>query len=370
MIYSISYEELYLQFGKLDLFVRLKFNPNSDADSDFGNSIMGEFNYTLKEREQLEIMMKGEITSTNKYVRFKPSPLDNLTDEQIEKLDRKGLLSGDIINISYSTYPSTKAFKSEDTKKLNKIEIPFNGIDFPINKANLFLLNDKIKNRIPLIKEEMNEYFGLQLYFENDIREENKRHVFNDDMKTIKDEILYYLYKAKFIDNKFPKNEMEEMVRIHIARIIARLKILNHELKLATGNQKGVYKNYTKQYECMLDLLFDFNTEVILNGKKPIWWDFERFAHIYIRHVKETRIGENNDSKTLFQYELGEVKSVIQKVVEGFYSDILEHFEKNPEKPFFRQNIRSEYFNGIYYRVEIEPTGRLLTFHPYNNSAV
>ena len=28
---------------------------------------------------------------------------------------------------------------------------------------------------------------------------------------------------------------------------------------------------------------------------------------------------------------------------------------------------RAIYFNGNYYRVEIEPSGRLLTFHPYND---
>lgn len=29
---------------------------------------------------------------------------------------------------------------------------------------------------------------------------------------------------------------------------------------------------------------------------------------------------------------------------------------------------RSIYYDGIYYRIEIEPTGRLITFHPYNNN--
>jgi hypothetical protein len=47
-------------------------------------------------------------------------------------------------------------------------------------------------------------------------------------------------------------------------------------------------------------------------------------------------------------------------------SEIQTHFKTSPTQPFIRRGSRSIYFDGNYYRVDIDKKGRLLTFHPYN----
>lgn len=49
-------------------------------------------------------------------------------------------------------------------------------------------------------------------------------------------------------------------------------------------------------------------------------------------------------------------------------NDIQEHFKNFPKRIYRRMGARSIYYDGHYYRVEIEANGSLLSFHPYNNS--
>jgi hypothetical protein len=75
----------------------------------------------------------------------------------------------------------------------------------------------------------------------------------------------------------------------------------------------------------------------------------------------------NFKNKTVFQYDFKNVRNVITRVIESVSKEIEDEFTANPTKKFGRQGTRAVYYNGNYYRVEIEPSGRLLTFHPYND---
>jgi hypothetical protein len=56
-------------------------------------------------------------------------------------------------------------------------------------------------------------------------------------------------------------------------------------------------------------------------------------------------------------------------VISSQSSEIQEHFKNTPSKNFKRSGKRAVYIYGNYYHVEIEPSGRLLTFYPYENKA-
>lgn len=116
----------------------------------------------------------------------------------------------------------------------------------------------------------------------------------------------------------------------------------------------------------LLAIAYRFEDEVLLSWSKSIWWDLERFLHIIIRHTSDLQNGKYKE-KTTFQYEFPNIRELIKSVIISVEKEIEEEFKANPNKNFKRQGKRAIYFNGNYYRVEIEPSGRLLTFHPYND---
>jgi len=99
-----------------------------------------------------------------------------------------------------------------------------------------------------------------------------------------------------------------------------------------------------------------------------VYLDLERFLHIYARHVTETHVGGQFAVKTVFQYKYDDIIRIIQAVIESEATAIQEHLAAGSGKNFLRMGKRSIYYEGHYYRVEIESDGRLLTFHPYNNN--
>jgi len=111
-----------------------------------------------------------------------------------------------------------------------------------------------------------------------------------------------------------------------------------------------------------------FDEKIIAFGQKIIFLEFERFVHIYARHVAETQIGERfAGNKTVFQYKFDDIIRVIKMVVESVNDEIQEHFKQTPDRPFRRMGSRSIYIDGHYYRLEIEPNGMLKDFHPFND---
>jgi hypothetical protein len=59
---------------------------------------------------------------------------------------------------------------------------------------------------------------------------------------------------------------------------------------------------------------------------------------------------------------------LIKLVVESEAKAIQEHFKQYPDKDFKRIGRRAIYFDGHYYRVDIDKEGKLVAFHPYNNN--
>lgn len=82
---------------------------------------------------------------------------------------------------------------------------------------------------------------------------------------------------------------------------------------------------------------------------------------------KQKKVGERFAERTIFQYKFNDVRRIIKTVIESVYDEIKEHFNERPTEVL---NVleRSICYDGNYYRVEIEPGGRLLTFHPLNDN--
>jgi hypothetical protein len=115
-------------------------------------------------------------------------------------------------------------------------------------------------------------------------------------------------------------------------------------------------------------LLEYFNEEeVIVSGKHTIWWDLERFLHIYLGHVDGVKIGDKNKDNFVFQYEFREVSRIIQIILSNIHKEIIEWFDSNPNKDFKRQGKWAVNYDGNFYRIHIRPDGRLMAVHPYRD---
>ena len=57
------------------------------------------------------------------------------------------------------------------------------------------------------------------------------------------------------------------------------------------------------------------------------------------------------------------MRRIVSGVIEQVYDEIPKHFESNKNN-FRRQGKRAVYYDGVYYRFEVDSTGLLLMFHP------
>lgn len=363
---NFSYEELYSMYGQYDTFVMIEFHHGSESYNKFGQSLMGTLKYTLEEREKLEnILASKQVSRSSKKVLFSPSILHNLSDEQKVYLDREGILNNDISSINSVNLPRIKVFAEKGKKEIpNQLKIK---IDLSENESYLMMMGlykTKMKDGNILIDIEKDDFYGLRLYFEpKTITDEDKSYIIDVDTKQLKYSIREKFLKIKSYHEGLTEEENNEIHCIFQMQWKDREKLLRKEVQRSGENWDNL--PLTQRMK-LLTLAYSFEDEVLLSWSKPIWWDTERFLHIIIRHIPNLQHG-NYTGKTSFQYDIKNVRELIKAVVNSVAKDIEEEFKVNPNRNFNRQGKRAVYYNGNYYKVEIEHSGKLITFHPYND---
>lgn len=368
---NFSYEELYSMYGQYDTFISIVFHRDSASFHKFGSTLMGVSKYTLEERTELESILKtDEIPRTEKVIHFIPSELEKLSLEQVEFLDKTGFLCSDIFEVSSVNLPQKNRFIERKKKEIqNTINIEIDARDWQdINRITFGFLNSRFIKGNPLSPNEINQYLGLREYYkEGNQISPFKELAFQEDQITLKNEVRFYELKSKFDDLVINEEEMKEFAQQIISKYSQRENLINEELKKSSERIKQLSQEFGDQIERLKDICHKYEERVVLFGEKLIFLNFERFLHIYIRHVTETQIGNRFQGKTVFQYKFDDIIRVISLVMDVASNDIQEHFRNYPDKIYRRMGARSIYYDGHYYRVEIEPNGSLITFHSYNN---
>ena len=369
---NFSYEEIFSMYGQYDNnFVTLDFHFDSEAYQNFKPTLMGSFIYSLDERQKLQELIATEnIPRTNQYIKFQPSTLEKLSTDQIEALDKKGIQNSDIAVVSSLNLPRYNRFTLKGEKDIpNTIEVKFDSRGMDLDRFHLGFFNSRLRNGYKLIPEEEFEYLGLQLHYNPDFKiDEHKEKVLDAETSKIKEPIRYYQLKAKFLKSELTEDESKEFQELIGKRGKVKIALLTDELNRSTEKLKDIAVQYKDAFKTLIYICSQFESEVLLPFEIPIWWDFERFLHIYVRHVKETKVGERFAERTIFQYKFKDVRRIVKAVIESVYDEIKEHFRERPTENFRRIGRRSISYDGNYYRVEIEPSGRLLSFHPYNDN--
>jgi hypothetical protein len=362
---NFSNEELYAMYGQFDTNITITFHYNSAAYQIFGSTLMGSIIYAEDQRRDLEAAIHTPpVARTDVKIRFLPSPIEHLTAEQYEQAERFGFLCSDIYEILSYNRPRTNVFTEKGKLEIqNTITVNFNARPQEINQISFGFLNSRFSRKEPLSPGEVNKFMGLRKYFGMDNSEAPYKDLLFDEK-----EADYYALNAKLLDLTIEGVDMKTFASLIIERYQAREKLIQAEIERSGGKLEEVAKEHGDELKNLRDACHGFEEKVLLYGKRLVYLDLERFLHIYGRHVAETHLGGKFAVKTVFQYKYDDIIRIIHAVIESEAAAIQEHLAMDSGKNFIRIGKRSIYHEGHYYRVEIDHSGRLLTFHPYNNN--
>ncbi|MBI3133820.1 MAG: hypothetical protein HYZ14_04010 [Bacteroidetes bacterium] len=367
---NFSSEEIYSLYGQYDSFVTLEFNFNSEEFEKFGSRLMGVFLYTLEERRELEkVINQKEVPRTDVKIKFTPSDLERFTPENIEELDKYGIQASSLSAVSSLNLPRKNRFIEKGTKEIpNQIIIqlpPINGWQ-ELNRMRLGQLNSIYQSEKPFTPYQEIEYWGLHSHFGIKMNKTDIKRFSNGQDSFIKKVRLLEL-ECKYHELTITEEQINEFVDLTLAKILYKNAVIDKEIQMSGDNVKKVMATYKEKIDDLRKCCSSFEEDVIRYGDRPIYLTYERFVHIYARHVSETQIGERfSAGKTVFQYKFDDIRYLLKMVVDCVSDEIQEHFRSSTDQPFRRMGKRAVYVDGHYYRLVIEPTGSILDFHPFN----
>ncbi|MBD1362911.1 hypothetical protein IDJ77_03735 [Mucilaginibacter sp. ZT4R22] len=165
------------------------------------------------------------------------------------------------------------------------------------------------------------------------------------------------------------RNERDMTVReLFLRALKSRRKtrtdyVLKH-LGIAAKHLEQFEIDVPDAYNQLLKTVMGFEPAAIGSlWKYPVYWDFERFVHIYLRHYKEFFIKASGKGQgTSFQYNYGDIRRIIKIVLDMHKDDIQASLSAG--KPYNKYDNQGAYYNGNYYTFRIAEDGKLMQFHP------
>lgn len=364
---AYSREEIFQDYGQFDAPVELTFYIGSESFQKCGRVLYGKFTYTKEERKETQRSIEtNPITPTNGKIRFSPSDVPNEIPLDLKgDLDKNGILNTDIVLIRSLDLPRTNRYTTEGVREIqNQIVVQFDAGGLSPDHMQVGYLRMRIHGKSKLIKEEWEQYCGLELHHNPQrLGEIMASGVVPEDVN--QSVIRYHYLKTKHLHAKLTEGEAMEFEKLLNTYVEEKAKILRAELNKSHQNMKDLFARYQEFLPRIISITVDFETEVLLPYNFPIWWNLERFLHIYLRHVKETNIGDRFVGKSLFRYEFKDVRRIVSAVIQQEYDAIERHFITDKKTGNFkRKGKRAVYFDGVYYRFEIDNTGLIVVFHP------
>ena len=112
------------------------------------------------------------------------------------------------------------------------------------------------------------------------------------------------------------------------------------------------------------ELVYTFEDENLspLNAASRVYWDFERCAHILLRHYEGFFIEESTYRGDKFLYSKRDVKLLAEKVIQDLGPNIQVALSEG--RDFYRRGSEAYYYQGDYYQITIDKNGKLMQFHP------
>ncbi|WPR71478.1 hypothetical protein SLW70_16315 [Flavobacterium sp. NG2] len=370
--FQFSVEELYAMYGQYERkYISIEFHKFSESAGKFGRNIGGVLTFYKKEREALENAISQEnAPRTNGLVKIDCSKHETLSDEQKKELIENGFVSGDIYEVLASDFPVVKSYNQTGIKDIpNTITVNVDQNDFDPNRAYLWLYSRRIKNGDILIEEEIAKFCGLSMYLKpgSESYDFIKENGFDENGQKLA-KVRFFELEAKLYAKDISKVELLEFNEFLQARKVERIEAIKKEIKRSTNkNFEQFEEEYPDIYAELQNSRVQFETESLDYHEMvtPIYWDYEGFLHIFLRHCDELAIEGHFENKTKFQYTQKDIKRILKIAIEDLKPKINEKLKEGND--FRIYGDRSLYFNGNHYSLHILADGRVAAFHPMEN---
>ncbi len=363
---EFSFNDLYELVGKNQFMTTFNFKRDSDAYSLYGESVVGIIYYN----HDIEVKLRNGTALDEKdgsKIHVTTPSSENLSIEQVERLKYEygGFLITDIESISFLPFSKDIKKHTSGEKKVPNIiniEVDCQGID-PDVLCQSYLIK-KNNDGVRLILFEKEKLIGITLAINNKRMDSGiiKHLGFTQDDVSKNINVWYHYYQVKERRGKLTNSDIQKYSEI---KSIINTEILIKIMKelVVSGVREEELANAKEFLDGIFDVCSAFKPNILLHGKKQVYWDLDAFIHIFMRHVQSYQLG-NFKNKTAFSYKESDLKDLIEKVLGCVEDEFEEHTIKRPDSMFTRQGRRAVFFNGDHYNLRIESDGRLSQFHP------
>ena len=359
---GFTQSDFYNMCGQTDSVVTITFRPGSESEELYGSDITVCIVYTRLQREQLE----KDAVSLNDcpYVKAKYLLFD-LDKEKRYQLLTKGFKADDAISlIVLENSQKENYFTSEDDRALNKMEIPFEVEGGGNDIQWIYGFLKKLRNEgVALTDDEMTEFLTYNLILEPaSLTEDEREQIFDEQGRISNNDIAWAYLKWKREANKLTETDKQSLSKLSVNRMYERLGKLDKALK-GIGGLKNFSKKYPEKCKLIIDKVLHFrDLRFNVTGKHLFCLDLDGFLHVYLRHVRELKIEGLYSERTKFQLEENDVLFVTNQVLSSINEEYQLFREANPTRKYRRYSDEAIYFNGDYYRVEVNSDGHVETF--------
>ncbi|WP_316808082.1 hypothetical protein [Pedobacter agri] len=369
---NLSIETIYLNAGQYDAYCSFDFHRDSEAAKKYGGHAHGIVVYTPKERKRLDALLECDaIAMTEGCVKLDTGS----TNKEIkQQLLNEGFNTSDVSNFYIVGGTQPKVFKQEAAIK----EIP-NTITIDLEdrredwislyQMELHLYRSRLKSGTPLIPFEI-IHFNCLVYILNGYGSIPSE-LINPSTGKIYDEAEFIILGAKYRQylatgiKSITPLEYHELKKKISKRKSQRITIIRRQLGISNDQLQKFEADFPDEYNELLKVTLRFEDEVlVLHGFTiAVFWDFDRFIHIMLRHYRSFHIAvSTNSNGTKFQYMYKDVLRLIKIVLEQNRDDIESTLKQGKE--FRKYHEQGFYYNGNYYTFRIGKDGKLMQFHP------
>jgi hypothetical protein len=172
------------------------------------------------------------------------------------------------------------------------------------------------------------------------------------------------------------EDDMDFYIKKLYQRAIERKQIVKKEIGRVINNARKITLKNSAYYRELLNIVKEFNDLTLIDWFIPIKLTFEKFVHIYVKHVEETKFGEGQFKKrSFFDYKHTEILSLLKSILRQEEQDIKDHFllvsvgisanDSSTVKDYHRGfgKFSKLIFDNNEFRLTIDKNGFIQTFY-------
>ncbi len=354
-------ENIYELVGREDRVATVSFFPDSESFKLYGYQITVVFLYSQKDRFLLDESIKDKKTETPAYVKAKYLGF-KLPEDSVNHLKDHGINTEDIVSIQTIYGFERNTFHSEEKRHIKthiiKMTSKPKGGDYDWIYG---FAKKQVKEGVDLSPNERDLYLACKYYYEPDqLTEYEKSEMFCDTGDKLKDNIEREYLAIKYHRLEINDDELKRHVELYFSLSKERNAVLDKYLIQSGSSLKKLEAENKELAKELKGKVLSFKDRSLNFGNKhAIYLDLDGYLHIFMRHVEEMKVNEHFAHKDNFQWNLDDVMTVIQHVVEYVNPEFQDYVENNKGNQFKKYGDESIYFEGDYYAVYIAANGRL-----------